>query len=171
MEETPAVSEDELWNAIESYLVAEDLELDDLELAGQGPGRLLRVVIDAAGGIDLDRLSDASQGLSRLIDELDGIDGPYTLEVTSPGLERPLRRPDHFHKSVGRELDVKTRQELEGTVRHRGVLEDADDEGFVVVTGGERRRIPYADVAWARTVFRWERAPKPGKKPARKVKR
>ena len=94
--------EAELWEITHEYLAAERLELDDLELVGRGRGRTLKVTIDGEG-LDLDRIAEVSRGLSRLYDAESDLEGPYQLEVTSPGLERALKRPRHFEKSVGRE--------------------------------------------------------------------
>ena len=80
------------------------------------PG-LLRVSVDGPGGVDIDRLGKLSKRLSQLLDEQDPIPSRYTLEVTSPGLERPLRTPEHFRKSVGTEITVRTTGEVEGERR------------------------------------------------------
>lgn len=155
-----------LEELIGDYLGAERLELDDLEMLGQGRGRILRVVIDGPE-VGVDHLAELSRGISRLLDHESDLDGSYTLEVTSPGLERKLRRPAHYRKSVGKEITVKTRTEVEGLRRHEGVLVASDDDGIVLEVDGKSRRIEFDQVGSARTVFRWERAPKPGKKPAR----
>ncbi|MDP8958757.1 MAG: ribosome maturation factor RimP [Actinomycetota bacterium] len=153
-----------LWALLQPYLAAEGLELDDLELLGQGRRRLLRVTVDAEGGVDVDWIAEASQRMSRLLDQENAIPGPYTLEVTSPGLERKLRRPEHFRKAVGQEVVVKTAGEVGGERLHQGVLDEADQKGFVVRVDGDPRRVGFEEVASARTVFRWEPAPKPGRK-------
>ena len=151
---------EQIWKVVEPYLAAESLELDDLEVLGRGRARTLRVTIDKTGGIDLDRISEVSRGLSRLLDSETEIDGPYQLEVSSPGLERKLSRPSQFQKSVGREVVVKT-----ATFTVRGVLAAASQESFQVQSAdAEVRSVRYEDVTSARTVFRWERAPKPGGK-------
>lgn len=150
-----------LWDITETYLVAEHLELDDLEVLGKGNARTVKVVVDGKG-VDLDRLAEVSKGLSRLLDsEYDG-DGPYQLEVTSPGLERALKRPAHFRKSVGREVAVKARDSSGSVGTHKGVLVDADEESVTVAIDDADRRFPYDDVISARTIFRWEAAPRPG---------
>jgi len=155
---------DRLWAVIEPYVAAEGIELDDLEIVGKKPGVVVRITLDADGGVGVDRLAEVSRRLSRLLDEQDPIDGSYTLEVSSPGLERKLRRPRHFQKSVGREVKVKTRTEVDGTHSHRGVLAAAGDGGFAIEVDGDRREIAYGDVVSARTVFNWEKAAKPGKR-------
>ncbi len=157
-----------LWELLDEYLRAEGLELDDLEMAGRGRGAVLRIVVDRAGGVDVDRLAETSRGLSRLLDQHEDLQNSYTLEVTSPGLERKLRRPQHFRKSLGRELVVKTREEIEGERSHRGTLDAVDESSCVIRVGEAERRIPLDAITSARTVFRWEPAPKPGAKAARR---
>lgn len=160
-----AAKTDQLWSLCESYLDGVGLELDDLEVAGDGP-RLVRVTVDgeAERGVDVDRLAGVSQALSRLLDEQDLFRNSYTLEVTSPGLERKLRRPRHYEKSVGSDLKVSTICEVGGQTHHRGVLETVEPDGFVMRVGSESRRIAYAEVASARTVFEWKKPAKPGQK-------
>ncbi len=151
----------DIWNLVEPYLAAERLELDDLELSGQGGGRILRVTVDG-DNITIDRLAELSRGLSRLLDNETDIDGRYQLEVSSPGLERKLRRPTHYLKAVGREVVTKVADGDTKTTL-RGRLAAADDESFTIeVEGGEDRVVSYADVITAKTVFRWEKSPKPG---------
>jgi ribosome maturation factor RimP len=152
----------DIWAVIEPYLGAEDLELDDLELTGQGKGRVLRVTIDGPD-LGIDRIAEVSRGLSRLLDHETDLDGEYQLEVTSPGLERKLKRPAHFRKAVGREVVVKAA--LEGsTTTLRGLIGSADDSGFTVAADEDEKAVMYDDVISAKTVFKWEKAPKPGHK-------
>jgi ribosome maturation factor RimP len=151
-----------LWGVIEPYLAAEGIELDDLEVLGHGAGTIIRVTVDADEDLAVDRIAETSRGISRLLDELDPVNGSYTLEVGSPGLERKLRRTRHYEKSLGREVKVKTKGPIAGSVNHTGELLEADDDGFVVEEGSGTTRIAYRDVASARTVFVWEKAAKPG---------
>ena len=144
-----------LWAVVEPYVAAEGVELDDIEILGGG--RVLRVVVDAPGGIGVDRIADLARGISRLIDEADPIETPFTLEVTSPGLERVLRRPTHFRKSLGREVKVKTHALAGGERNHRGVLISADDDTFTLDEAGVAATYRYGDVASAKTVFVWNK--------------
>lgn len=155
---------DRLWDRLEPFLAAEGVELDDLDVRGQGPGRIVRVTVDAEGGLGVDRIAELSRGLSRVLDDDESLSGPFTLEVSSPGLERDLRRPSHYTKAVGREVDVRTAEPIAEAKRHVGILESADDDGITVVVDGSTRRIPLVAVKRAKTVFRWEKAPKPGRK-------
>lgn len=149
-------------------LADQGFELVDIELTGG----VLRVSVDRDGGIDLDAVGQASLLVSEAIDqaEADGpelIPGRYTLEVSSPGLERPLRTPAHFRRFVGTTVHVRTNPGVEGDRRIEGTLESADDDGIVVAG----RRVALGDIERARTVFVWGDAePKPTKpwKPAEK---
>ena len=152
----------DLWRIFEDYLGAEDVELDDLALKGPEGRQVLRVSVDAQDGLDIDRIADISRGLSRLLDEEDRIRGSYRLEVGTPGLERELRMPRHFEKSLGRDVVVKTTTEIAGQRRHTGRLLEATDDRFTIDTDGQSVDIPYADVLSAKTVFVWERGAKPG---------
>jgi len=155
---------DRLWGTLESYLEAEGVELDDLEVRGGGNGRIVRITVDATDGVAVGRMAELSRGIARLLDESDPVDGAYTLEVTSPGLERSLRRPRHYEKAIGRELDVRTKDEVAGTKRHRGVLEGIGEQQIQLAIEGETRTIPLPSVTQARTIFQLKKAPKPGGK-------
>jgi ribosome maturation factor RimP len=146
-------------------LAERQLELYDVEVAGP----VLRVVVDSPGGLDLDVVAKATRAISHLLDEVDPISGSYTLEVTSPGLERTLRTPAHFERAVGEKVKIKTVPAVDTTSDRRvvGVLETADPAGIVVRTDGDAsgdpvvRRLRYEDIVRARTVFDWGPAPKP----------
>lgn len=152
-----------LWRLCEDYLDGRGMELDDLEVAGKGP-RLIRITVDCGGGVDVERLAAVSRELSRHFDEVDPFEGPYSLEVTSPGLERNLRRPLHYRKSVGREVTVRTRAEVAGFRHHQGTLESVDEEHFVVRIGEKKRRIAFRQVRSARTRFEWKKRTVSGRK-------
>jgi ribosome maturation factor RimP len=144
-------------------LTERGLDLYDVELAGP----VLRVVVDSPSSLDLDVVADATRAVSRLLDEVDPIPGRYTLEVTSPGLERTLRTPAHFERAVGEKVKIKTVPEVESDRRVEGVLETADPAGIAIRTdeadsdGAAVRRLRYEEIVRARTVFDWGPAPKP----------
>jgi ribosome maturation factor RimP len=148
-----------------------DLELYDLEVSGGGGHRILRVVIDRPAGddrgIDLDAITAATEAVSPALDRdpvaADALRGAYTLEVTSPGLERTLREPRHYQRALGSTVSVKT-GDGEDAARRKGVIAAVDDQGFELEVDGRRERIAYADVVQARTVFEWGGADKPGRK-------
>ena len=141
--------------------------LDDLGLLlhdVEHSGTSIRVTVDKEGGLDVDALTAATRAVSRLLDDLDPIDGTYTLEVSSPGLERPLRTPAHFTRAVGSEVDVKTVAGLEGERRFRGHVSAADDDTVTIsLTDGSSRSLRFEEIERARTTFAWGPGPKPGK--------
>lgn len=140
--------------AVEPVVAALGLELYDVEITGSGRATVVRVLVDREGGIDLDAVGAAAEAISPALDTervTRALPGPYALEVSSPGLERPLRRPDHFRRAVGSTVSVK----LPGR-RVRGALVDADDDGILLVLDdGAQERVLYSEVAGARTVFEW----------------
>jgi ribosome maturation factor RimP len=125
----------------------------------------LRVLVNREGGIDIGTLTELSRAVSRALDEADPVGGKYTLEVSSPGLERPLRRPDHFRGALEDRITVKTVPGSEGERRITGVLVAADDEAITVRPDdgqeGDERRLGYDEIEAARTLFDWGTTTKP----------
>ncbi|MGH2755731.1 MAG: ribosome maturation factor RimP [Actinomycetota bacterium] len=147
---------DEVRDLAESVARRRSLRLWDVEMAGQ-PGRaIVRVMVDAEGGIDLDTVAEVSEEISRGLDLRDPLSGRYTLEVSSPGLERTLRYAEHFKLSVGEKVTLKTHDRLVGdSNRLDGVIADADESAVHVDLGDERVGVPYDQIKTARTVFEW----------------
>jgi ribosome maturation factor RimP len=179
------VSVEERVESLLSPIVATlDVELLDVTFAGG----ILRLTIDgtatgteagrdvgetgsgAEGGITTDQLAAVNRLVGPVLDQHDPIPGRYTLEVSSPGLERPLSRPGHFHRAIGEVVVVKMAPGLEPR-RYKGELTAVDDEAATVsvteidgVDLDEPRieRLELGDVDRARTVFEWGPQPKPG---------
>jgi ribosome maturation factor RimP len=147
--------DDELSDLLASTVAPLGLELVDLERRAKS----VRVVVGRTGGVDLDAIAAATRAVSVALDEHDPFPGErYTLEVSSPGVERRLRTPSHFERAVGEKVTVRTAGGGQGERRVTGRLASADADGFVVeaedLPGGERR-ISYDEVDRARTVFEW----------------
>lgn len=133
-------------------------ELYDVEFNGG----ILRILVDAEGGIGIDAIKTISKSAGRLLDEADPVPGRYTLEVSSPGLERPLRTRTHYESAVGETVKFKTHAEVDGRRRFHGTLLGADDDGFRLEVDGAELGFAYDAVTKVRTVFEWNPAPKPG---------
>jgi len=162
------VDVDVIVRSVAPAVSAMGLELYDVEISGSGRARVLRVLVDREGGIDLEGIAAATEAVSPLLDAppLDAaISGPYALEVSSPGLERPLRTAAHFAGAHGETISVKTRAGDDRPARRvRGVVGDATESGFdLVLDDGTTEHLDYADVTQARTVFEWATQPKRGK--------
>jgi len=152
---------EELFPLIEPVVTAAGVELVDVEYRSG----VVLVTVSCEGGVDLEVLTTVNRVVSELLDERDPIPGAYTLEVSSPGVERNLRRPAHFAKAVGETVTVKTRPQVPGDRRLTGTLVSADDTGLELATDsapGGRIRLAYSDIDRARTVFAWGPAPRPG---------
>jgi len=146
---------------VEPIVAESGLELFDLELAGG----VLRVTVDRPDGVDMQAIAATTRALSRALDDADPIAGRYTLEVSSPGLERPLRTPAHFRWAIGREVAIKTIATFDGPRRVAGTLVDAGDDHITLAIDepdGDAYELAYDDIERARTVFSWGPAPKPG---------
>lgn len=163
--------------ALTTPIVADlGLEVYDVEQRGG----IMRVTVDtppgSPGGVDLDTLALVTRLLSRELDHLDPIPGRYTLEVTSPGVERSLRTPAHFRREVGKTIALRLSDATAEERRMEGVLVAADETAATVriddPSTGEPldRVVPYARIDRARTVFVWGPAPKPGGKGSKKSK-
>jgi ribosome maturation factor RimP len=152
---------DRVRAVVEPLLSERDLQLYDIEQSGS----VLRITADRPGGVSLDTLGEVSKAVSRALDELDPMPGRYTLEVSSPGVERRLRTPTHFALAVGEKVAVRTHAGVEPR-RVTGVLVASDDDGVSIENDddGSEIRLGYDDIERARTVFDWGGpAAKPGK--------
>jgi ribosome maturation factor RimP len=151
---------DRLRDLIEPVVTGLGLELFDLEFGGG----VLRVTVDRNEGLDMEAVARATRAVSHALDDADPIEGHYTLEVSSPGLERALRTPAHFAWAVGKQVSVKTVPSFEGERRLNGTIQTADEEGVVLAgdDAGSEQRLTYGDIEKARTIFEWGGEPKPG---------
>jgi ribosome maturation factor RimP len=153
---------DRVRSLIQPIVTDLSLELYDCEFAGG----TLRVVIDtppgSPAGVDMEQLSLATRLVSRELDHSDPIPGRYTLEVSSPGLERSLKRPEHFRREVGKVVSVRLHQPLDGRRRLEGLLVSTVDDGVVIRTDNADVDVPFDLIERARTVFVWGPTPKPG---------
>jgi ribosome maturation factor RimP len=149
-----------LYGELSPVTDALGLDLVDVELTGA----TVRVTVDRDGGVDLEALADANRAVSAALDRLDPIAGRYTLEVSSPGLERRLRRPAHFSRALGESVSVRLLPGAGEVRRIEGRLAAADDHGVRVegpdVPGGVAH-VAYDTIERARTVFEWGAKPAP----------
>jgi len=138
---------------IENLLTAQTLgyEIVAVELAG-GDSSIVRVYIDQADGVTVDDCAKASHQFSAILDVEDPIASRYTLEVSSPGIDRPLAKPQHFKDVVGEDVKIKMAVLVNGRRRFTGTLVEAGDEFAVVDVDGEQSELFYSDMDRARLV-------------------
>ena len=148
---------EEVRDLAEAVTRRRHLSLWDVEIAGQ-PGRsIVRIYVTSDnGGVDLDTVAEVSEEISRGLDLRDPIPGAYTLEVSTPGLERALRVPEHFSRSVGDKVTIKTRERLwANSHRIDGVIVDVNAASVRLNVGEEEIDVPLDGIKSARTVFEW----------------
>jgi ribosome maturation factor RimP len=127
-------------------------ELVCLELHGSGSNALLRLYIDGPQGIGLEDCERVSREVSATMDVADPISGSYRLEVSSPGLDRPLAKPEHFRRYAGRQAKVQMRMPIDGRRRFAGRLLGLEQDEIVIEVDGSSFRLPLEQVEKARLV-------------------
>ena len=142
---------------LEPQALAQGFELVDVELGGAAGSRILRVLLDKEGGIGIEDIAAANAWVDALVEENEPFSGAYTLEVSSPGIDRPLRTPEHFARFAGEEARITT-ESIEGRSNWAGTLAgvaqagDAGDEGgseelaVLIVIEGETHSLPFAKI-------------------------
>jgi len=128
------------------------VEVLELKLRGQGRGRVLSVILDADGPVEADVIERVSKDLSRALDQADPLQGSYTLEVTTPGLERPLQSARDFRRQRGHEVSI-VRGGVASSVQ--GLVLDADDQAVTLDVDGSQVQVPLSDVVRGTVVLPW----------------
>ena len=126
-------------------------QLYDEEVVSEDGRTLYRVYVTKEGGVDLDLCADISRDLSPMLDVYPPVSGQYNLEVSSPGVERTLKTPEHFEKSVGEKVNLK----LSSGDRVKGTLKGFEDGEIVLETEHGEERFALSEVRKARTYFEW----------------
>ena len=131
-----------------------DLELVDIEYVKEGKNWFLRVYIDSPTGVDIEECSKVSERLSKQLDKHDPIPQAYFLEVSSPGVEKPLKKKEHFEQAIGKQVHIKTYEPIDGEKVFEGKLVDFKDDVLTVEQKIKQKTsrvmIPYDKVASAR---------------------
>jgi ribosome maturation factor RimP len=145
---------------LDDPLGALGLDLEAVEITPAGKRRILRVAVDKDGGVTLDEVADATREINRVLDESDVMgEQPYTLEVTSRGVDRPLTLPRHWRRNAGRLVKVTF---ADGSAATGRILESDDDSATLEVSG-QRRAVAFGEVTKALVQVEFNR-PTPGDK-------
>ncbi len=140
---------EEIKEIIIPVLVSQGFELVDLEYQREGQGWVLRLFIDREGGVHLDDCSEVSRELSAVLDVRDVIAHSYTLEVSSPGLTRPIKKREDFEKYQNRLVKIRTFQPIDGQRNFKGILRGIEGEKVKVAVADRIREIPLPSIAKA----------------------
>lgn len=146
----------ELETFLAETCAALHLDLYDVELRSA----TLIVTVDRPGGLDLDAVADVARVLSAALDEREEIAPAthYELEVSSPGLERRLRKQQHYQAAIGAEIALRLVSGASGQRRFEATLLNADESGIEFRANGAERRVGYGDIERAHTIFDWKAA-------------
>jgi len=153
---THATTRDRLADQLTSPVNALGLDLEAVDLSSAGKRRVLRVAIDKDGGVTLDDIAEATREVSRVLDE-DDVMGQqaYTLEVSSPGVDRPLTLPRHWRRNAGRLVKVTLHEGDPVT----GRVTSSDDDAAVLDVEGDERRVPFTEVKKAKVQIEFRKEP------------
>jgi ribosome maturation factor RimP len=133
---------DRLQEIISPILWTLGLELVDVVCVGQGPRSVVRVLINKPGGVTITDCEQAHKALGPALDVADPFPHAYTLEVSSPGLDRPFKRLQDFQRAIGKEVSFKLRQPVEGQWKVTGRLMEVDERAVVLAVGAPRMSQP-----------------------------
>ena len=135
-----------IWELATQIAHREGMEVVEVELRREGSrgGRVLRLYLDKDGGPNIDELGRVSRQLSELLDTQDIVEGSYTLEVSSPGINRPLKEPEHFQRFIGKRVRVRTGDMIDGRRSFLGILNEISGENIKIEVEGKQYQIPFS---------------------------
>lgn len=135
--------EQQLLDALQPKADEEHVELVTIEIVGASKAPTIRVFIDTDDGVSFDQLSSAQAWINDIMDEIDPFPGAYTLEVSSPGIDRPLRTAEHFERFAGETVVVKTAGKVEGRSTFNGRLDGMDGDDVLLTIENQQYRVPF----------------------------
>ena len=130
-------------------------ELYDVRYEKEGKDYYLRIIIDKPEGIDINDCEKVNNSINDILDEADYIKDQYFLEVSSPGLERILRKDKHFEKQIGNEISLKLFKAIDKQKELIGILEEYNKDELTIKVDDKTLKINLKDIAIAKTVFNW----------------
>jgi ribosome maturation factor RimP len=144
-----------VWEITEPVAAEEGMEIVDIECRHEGSGRVLRIYLDKENGPNVDELSRISRQLSDLLDVHDPVGGSYVLEVSSPGINRLLKKPEHFARFVGRRIRVRTQEMIQGRKSFLGLLKEVAQDHILLDQDRSEFRIPFVLIEKANYEHDW----------------
>ena len=147
--------ESKVQNLLEPIIQNLGYELYDVLYIKEGKDYYLRIVIDKESGIDINDCEKVNDAINDVLDEADYIKDQYFLEVSSPGVERLLRKEKHFEKQIGNKISVKLFKAIENQKEIVGILKSYNQDELIIEQENKEMRIEVKDIAIAKTVFDW----------------
>lgn len=147
--------EERVENLVEPKVKELGYNLYDVQYAKEGKDYFLRIFIDKPDGIDLNDCEKVNDGINSLLDEADYIKEQYFLEVSSPGIERVLRKDSHLQSAIGKEIEIKLFKPLNNKKEYVGILEKFDEENIVIMQENEELQIDRKNISLMKEKYNW----------------
>lgn len=147
--------ESKVEKLLEEIITNLGYELYDVKYEKEGKDYYLRIIIDKPEGIDINDCETVNNAINDILDEADYIKEQYFLEVSSPGLERTLRKDKHFQKQIGNEISVKLYKAIDKQKELVGTLEEYNENEITIKVNSETIKIDLKNIAIAKTIFNW----------------
>ena len=147
--------ENKVTELLENIITNLGYDLYDVFYVKEGKDYYLRLVIDKPEGIDINDCETVNNAINDILDEADYIKEQYFLEVSSPGVERTLRKEKHYESQIGKEIEVKLFKPIDKQKELIGILEEYNDKEITINLGDKNIKIDLKDIALAKTIFNW----------------
>ena len=149
--------EEKVEKLVEPKIQEIGYDLYDVEYAKEGKNYFLRIIIDKPEGIDLNDCEKVNNEITDILDQADYIKEQYFLEVSSPGIERTLKKDKHLEKNIGKEVNIKLfKKDENGIKEYQGILKNFDTENITIETQtNEEKQIQRKSIAQIKTVYEW----------------
>lgn len=148
--------EEKVENLIKDKIEALGYKLYDVQYAKEGKDYYLRIFIDNEKGIDLNDCEKVSNEINDILDEADYIKEQYFLEVSSPGVERVLRKDKHLEDQLNCEINIKLFKPLNGSKEYTGILKNYNDKEISIITNNKNINIERKNISLIKSVYNWE---------------
>ena len=143
----------EIWKLLQPVIAAQGMEILEIEYRRESVGWVLRIFLDSERGISVEDCAEISRIAGDLLDVADLIQVPYNLEVSSPGIDRPLRKLEHFQKHIGNIIEVRTISPIQNRRNFKGELKEASFEGIIIECEAGSYSIPMSLIERARLLY------------------
>lgn len=148
--------EQHIFDSLTEAATAHGVEVVTVEAVGSRKSPIVRIYIDTPDGVSFQELTDAQEWISEIMDELDPYPGAYTMEVSSPGIDRPLRTPEHFRRFIGEEAKVALKAPIDGRTNYKATIAGVADDCLTLEYEGKSLEVPYAEIKRANLVGKIE---------------
>ncbi len=145
-------TEEKLLLALEPHAQSEGIEIVTIEVVGAKKSPTVRIYIDCEGGVSFDVISKAQAWINDTLDAMDPFPGAYMLEVSSPGIDRPLRTREHFSRFAGDKAMIQMTQAVEGRARWTGILQGMEDDNVMIEVDGTTVALPFDGIKRAHVI-------------------